>query len=84
MDKELEQYYDDMRELFNSKGWRCLVQDLKDNLSNVDSLVNVKDADDMWFRKGQTHILAFLINLEDNIKIAQGQAESEASNAENL
>lgn len=84
MDKELEQYYDDMREMFNSKGWRCLVQDLKDNLSNVDSLVNVKDADDMWFRKGQTQILAFLINLEENIKIAQEQAESEASNAENL
>lgn len=84
MDKELEQYYDDMREMFNSGGWRCLVKDLKDNLSNVDSLINVKDADDMWFRKGQTQILAFLINLEENIKIAQEQAESGDSDAENL
>lgn len=84
MDKELEQYYDDMREMFNSSGWRSLVKDLKDNLSNVDSLINVKDADDMWFRKGQTQILAFLINLEENIKIAQEQAESGDSDAENL
>jgi hypothetical protein len=84
MDKELEQYYDDMREMFNSKGWQCLVDDLKDNLSNVDSLVNVKDAEDLWFRKGQTQILSFLINLEDNIKIAQEQAEVEISHAENL
>lgn len=84
MDKELEQYYDDMREMFNSSGWQSLVKDLKDNLSNVDSLINVKDADDMWFRKGQTQILAFLINLEENIKIAQEQAESGDSDAENL
>jgi hypothetical protein len=84
MDKELEQYYDDMREMFNSKGWQCLVDDLKDNLSTVDSLVNVKDAEDLWFRKGQTQILSFLINLEDNIKIAQEQAEVEISHAENL
>lgn len=84
MDRELEQYYDDMREMFNSGGWQSLVKDLKDNLSNVDSLINVKDADDMWFRKGQTQILAFLINLEENIKIAQEQAESGDSDAENL
>jgi hypothetical protein len=84
MNKELEQYYDDMREMFNSKGWQCLVDDLKDNLSNVDSLVNVKDTEDLWFRKGQTQILSFLINLEDNIKIAQEQAEVEISHAENL
>lgn len=84
MDRELEQYYDDMREMFNSSGWQSLVKDLKDNLSNVDSLINVKDADDMWFRKGQTQILAFLINLEENIKIAQEQAESGDSDAENL
>jgi len=84
MDKELEQYYDDMREMFNSKGWQCLVDDLKDNLSTVDSLANVKDAEDLWFRKGQTQILSFLINLEDNIKTAQEQAEVEISHAENL
>jgi hypothetical protein len=84
MNRELEEYYDALREMFNSSGWQYLIKDLDENLLNINSLTNVKDAEDMWFRKGQINILSFMLNLEESIKLTQDSAESEDSNAENL
>lgn len=84
MNRELEEYYDSLREMFNSSGWLHLIKDLDENLLNINSLTNVKDAEDMWFRKGQINILSFMLNLEESIKLTQDSAESEDSNAENL
>ena len=84
MNRELEEYYDSLREMFNSSGWHNLTKDLDENLLNINSLTNVKDAEDMWFRKGQINILSFMLNLEESIKLTQDSAESEDSNAENL
>jgi|TARA_R110000822_G_scaffold47949_2_gene126785 hypothetical protein len=84
MNRELEEYYDSLREMFNSSGWHHLTKDLDENLLNINSLTNVKDAEDMWFRKGQINILSFMLNLEESIKLTQDSAESEDSNAENL
>ena len=80
MNNELEAYYDDLREMFATSGWRRLIQDFDDNLLSVNSIVNTKDANDMWFRKGQANVILSIINLEENIILSQ----SENSNAENL
>lgn len=82
MNNELEAYYDDLREMFATTGWKHLIQDYNDNLLNVNSIVNTKDANDMWFRKGQANVILSIINLEENILLSQKQSEN--SNAENL
>jgi hypothetical protein len=82
MNDELEAYYDDLREMFATAGWKHLIQDYNDNLLNVNSIVNTKDANDMWFRKGQANVILSIINLEENILLSQKQSEN--SNAENL
>lgn len=82
MTDELEAYYDDLREMFATPGWRRLVQDFDDNLLHVNSIVNTKDANDMWFRKGQANVILSIINLEENIVLSQAQSEN--SDAENL
>ena len=64
MDQETQQYYDNYFSLFMTDGWKQLVQDFGNNAMQINSVEATKDADDMFFRKGQLNVLAHLINME--------------------
>ena len=64
MDQETQQYYDAYFSLFITAGWKQLMQDFGNNAVSINSVEATKDADDMYFRKGQLNILAHLLNLE--------------------
>jgi len=64
MDQETQQYYDAYFSLFITDGWKQLVQDFSNNALQINSIEAAKDADDMFFRKGQLSVLAHLINME--------------------
>ena len=64
MDQETQQYYDAYFSLFITDGWKQLVQDFNNNALQINSIEAAKDADDMFFRKGQLNVLAHLINME--------------------
>lgn len=64
MDQETQTYYDQYFSLFLTDGWKQLIQDFSNNAVQINSLEAVKDADDMYFRKGQLNVLAHLINME--------------------
>lgn len=64
MDQETQQYYDSYFSLFITDGWKQLVQDFNNNALQINSIEATKDADDMFFRKGQLNVLAHLINME--------------------
>ena len=64
MDQETQTYYDQYFSLFLTDGWKQLIQDFSNNALQINSLEAVKDADDMYFRKGQLNVLAHLINME--------------------
>ena len=71
IDKELEQYYNTYRDLFASEGFKLLIADLTNNANVINSVESVKDANDMYFRKGQMSIIANIINLEAQIDAAE-------------
>ena len=75
-DKELEEYYNTYRGLFASEGFKLLVQDLTNNAMNINSIEATKDANDMYFRKGQMPIVASIINLEQQIVAAEESIEA--------
>ena len=75
-DKELEEYYNTYRGLFASEGFKLLVQDLTNNAMNINSIEATKDANDMYFRKGQMSIIASIINLEQQIVAAEESIEA--------
>tara|TARA_B110000259_G_scaffold148265_1_gene167257 strand:+ start:2487 stop:2738 length:252 start_codon:yes stop_codon:yes gene_type:complete len=75
-DKELEEYYNTYRGLFASEGFKLLVQDLTNNAMNINSIEATKDANDMYFRKGQLSIVASIINLEQQIVAAEESIEA--------
>jgi len=68
MDKQLEKYYEDYFELFRSTAWGVLMEELKEQATRIDSVEYTKDIDDLFFRKGQLNVLAFLLNLEEYTK----------------
>lgn len=68
MDQETQQYYDAYFSLFITDGWKQLVQEFTDNAIQINSVEATKDANDMYFRKGQLNILAHLLNLETIVK----------------
>mgnify|MGYP000223245897 FL=1 len=72
--KEEDEYYNNYFDMFNSKGWQQLVEELNVNLVNVNSVQATKDVDDMYFRKGQLNVLNSIVNLDDSIDAAYKDA----------
>jgi len=68
MDQETQQYYDAYFSLFITDGWKQLMQDFGNNAVQINSVEAAKDANDMYFRKGQLNVLAHLLNLETIVK----------------
>lgn len=62
-----QEYKEAMEEMFSTPGWKALVVDLTANYHNINSVDATKDVNDLFFRKGQLNILAFLVNLESTI-----------------
>ena len=66
MTKEDEDYYASFFEMFRSDGWKQLILELQSNASAMNSVEATKDANDLYFRKGQINVLAYIINLESS------------------
>ena len=64
-DNELEVYFRQMNDLFRMQGWGLLLEDLKLQVPNIDSVEQVKTIEDLYFRKGQLNILGTLLQLEE-------------------
>ena len=78
MNTELETYFDNYFELFNSEGFKQLLQELSTNATQLADIQTVKDVEDLYFRKGQVAAFATVINLQGTIEAARDQAEAEA------
>lgn len=77
IDKELENYYRAYRDMFMSDGWKQLQEDLMSNANVINSVEACKDGNDLSFRKGQLAIIGNIVNLEQQITLAEEQANEE-------
>ncbi len=64
LDKETEQYYNKYFDLFRTDGWKQLIEELEQNALVINSVEATKDANDLYMRKGQINVLAYILNLE--------------------
>ena len=64
LDQETQQYYDNYFTLFSTDGWKQLIEELKQNALVINSVEATKDANDLYMRKGQINVLAYILNLE--------------------
>jgi len=77
MTKELEVYFANYFEMFRSEGWKQLLTDLNQNVTQINSVEQTTDNENLHFRKGQLAILATLFNLETQINNAEKEAKEE-------
>ena len=68
MNTELETYFDNYFELFNSEGFKQLLQELSTNAQQLADIQSVKDSEELFYRKGQVAALATVINLQATIE----------------
>ena len=67
LDKEVEEYYNKYFDLFRAEGWKQLIEELNQNAMLINSVENTKDSEDLFIRKGQLKVLAYLLNFENNM-----------------
>ena len=81
MNKDLEVYFNNYFEMFRSEGWKQLLKDFQQNITNINSVEQTTDADNLHFRKGQLAILATIVNLEIQMDNANINALEESENS---
>lgn len=69
MDREQEKQYEDLREMFNSEGWKVFIGEIEEKLkASVDTAPDTCINNDQWqFRKGEIFQLRQIANLETYI-----------------
>lgn len=77
MDQQLEQYFNNYFDLFNTSGWKQLMEELNNNALGVNNLQATKDSEDMYFRKGQLNVLASILNLQNTIEASHKEASED-------
>lgn len=75
-DKDFEEYVMAMREMFRSEGWKYFQNDIRNSVPNVNSVEVTKDAEDLFFRKGQLAVMANILNLEAQLESVVDQREN--------
>ena len=65
IDQETEQYYNKYFDLFNTPGWKQLIEELQQNALVINSVEATKDQNDLYVRKGQLNVLAYILNFEN-------------------
>ena len=54
--------------MFRTEGWKILMDELKNNALQINSVEATKDNEELNFRKGQLNILAFVLNMESTVE----------------
>ncbi len=76
MDREVEKYYNNLFDLFRTEGWKQIMQEVEDNITATNSVVDVKDNEDLFFKKGQLQVLTTFRRLEETVDLAWQEMEN--------
>jgi hypothetical protein len=76
MDQDLQKYYDSRFEMMSLKGWEDLMEEVTAFKEQIQTIKNIKTAEDLWFQKGQLDMCDWLLGLKN----ASEQAFDELTN----
>jgi len=76
MAREVEKYYNNLFDLFRTEGWKQIMQEVEDNITATNSVVDVKDNEDLFFKKGQLQVLTTFRRLEETVDLAWQEMEN--------
>jgi len=75
MKPELETYFNNYNALFNHSGFKQLLDELSNNIKTLSNVQNIKDLEELFFRKGQITAFSAVVNIQGTIDAAREQAE---------
>ena len=64
MDKALQEYYEARFDMMSSQGWKDFIEDVEKIVEAYDKVLDIRDAEELWKRKGQLDILNWVLNLK--------------------
>lgn len=70
MDKDTEKYFETYFDLFASQGWKQFIEDMEAQQDLMSDIRQARDANDLYFRKGQLAILDNVVGLSQAMEIA--------------
>lgn len=65
MTPELQKYYEDRFSMMSQQGWKDLCDDVQEMLDATNDLSACKDAETLFFRKGEISIMKWILTLRD-------------------
>ena len=71
------QFLEDRLSMMETEGWHDLIEDFKnleDSASNINSMNSEQD---LWFAKGQLHIINFLLSLNTATNLALEESDNQ-------
>ena len=71
------EYFENYNEMFLTEGWKQLLEELKFNLEELNSVENVSSNDNLWQRKGQIATIAYICNLEAQMELLSKEDANE-------
>ena len=77
MTPELEKYFDAYNVLFNNEGYGQFLEEIRNKIIDLSEVSTIKDANELFFRKGQVEAFRTILSLQDTVGFAREQAENE-------
>jgi hypothetical protein len=81
MDKELQDYYENLLDLFATKGWKQYIEDISDNKEILEDITTINDEKQFWFRRGQLEAIQRVLAYESTIKNSYEDFERDLQDA---
>jgi cellobiose phosphorylase len=78
MDKELQEYYENLLDLFTHKGWSQFIEDIEGNAEMLRDIMTIKDEQGFWYRRGQLEAVQRILSYESTIKDSYEDFERQA------
>jgi cellobiose phosphorylase len=78
MDKELQEYYENLLDLFTHKGWSQFIEDIEGNAEMLRDIMTIKDEQGFWYRRGQVEAVQRILSYESTIKDSYEDFERQA------
>jgi hypothetical protein len=79
MDKDLQNYYENLLDLFTTPGWKQYIEDISDNMEMLQDITTIQDEKQFWHRRGQLEAVSRIIQYESSIKNSYEDFEKDAN-----
>ncbi|MCA9333658.1 hypothetical protein KC963_01290 [Candidatus Saccharibacteria bacterium] len=77
MDKELQDYYEARLDMFSTKGWQDLIEDIQNMKTATNTLSGIQDIHKLGFRQGEINQMDWILGLKDISEKAYEELKNE-------